>query len=160
MALGASHKFAAVARSRKVGILVRLRALFTAAHLPLVEGVARSDGVLISGHSHAHFLLVEQWAPHCLLSLLAGRRCVDHLLRLKQELVDSACAVNRGPATHPVHVVRLDWHLLRVDELIDHGLARGWLTKPAVIRPLRVVSHHHLLSRGSRSELRLDLATA
>ena len=74
------HEFASVARRRKVGVLVRLGALFAAAHLALVERVARSYRVLVGWHRHADLALLKQRTSHGLLGLLAARWCIYHLL--------------------------------------------------------------------------------
>ena len=76
------HEFASVARRCKVGVLVRLRALFAAAHLALVERVARRYRVLVGRHRHTDLALLKQWTSHGLLGLLAARWCIYHLLRL------------------------------------------------------------------------------
>lgn len=112
-----AHELPSVpARRTEVRVLVRLRALLAPAHLALVESVAGGDGVLVGRHRD-DLALLEHGAPHRLLRLLATRRRVDHLLRLQQQLVH-----RRAPA-HPVHVVRVYRHLLRVDELVDERLA-------------------------------------
>ena len=51
-----------------------------------------------------------------------------------------------------MHIVRVHGHLLRVDEFVHHWLAIGRLRmghQSAMVRPLRVVAHGHLLGRGS-----------
>ena len=134
-----THEFASVARRRKVGVLVRLGALFAAAHLALVERVARRDRVLVGGHRHADFALLEQRTSHRLLGLLAARRRIYHLLRLEQQLVDSVLALNGCPTAHPMNIIRVHWHLLWIDELVDHGFASGGLgvrDKATVVRAL------------------------
>lgn len=108
----------------EVCVLVRLRSLLAAAHLSLVERVARSDSVLVGRHRH-DLALFEHRAPHRLLGLLAARRGVDHLLRLEKKLVDAGLAFDGRSTAHAMHVVRIDRHLLRIDELVDHRLAGG-----------------------------------
>lgn len=165
VALG-SHKFATLRRRRKVGVLVRLATLFTPAHLALVEGVARSDGVFVGGHSDTGLALLEHRAAHRLLRLLPRRWCIDHLLRLKEELVHAtllvAHALDGCSARHPVHIVGVHRHLLGVDELVHHRLGAsllGMAGQPTMVRTLGVVSQNHLLGRGSSCELRLNLTT-
>lgn len=126
VALG-SHELSAVARSCEVGVLVSLGPFFASTHLALVKRVTRCNRVLVRRHGHAHLALFEQRTPHRLLCLLAARWRVDHLLRLEQQLVDSVLAFDGRPATHPVHVVRVHRHLLRVYELVHHWFAVGRL---------------------------------
>jgi len=111
-----AHELACVARRTEVCVLERLRALLAPAHLTLVQSVASCDRVLISRHSY-DFAFFEHGAAHSLLGLLAAGRRIDHLLRLEEKLV------HRRPTAHPMHIVRIDRHFLRVDELIDQGLA-------------------------------------
>ena len=160
VALGSSE-VSSVARGREVSVLMGLRALLAPSHLALVEGVACRDSVLVRRHRHPDLTFLEEGTAHCLLSLLSGGRGVDHLLRLKKELVDSVLALDGCPAAHAVDVVGVHRHLLGVDELVDHWLAVGLLGvghEASVVRPLGVVTHRHLLSRGSVGELGLDLA--
>ena len=124
LALSSSHKLAAVAARRgKVGVLLSLGALFASTHLTLVKRVAGGDGILFRRHGHAYLALFQEGTPHGLLGLFSGRWRVDHLLRLKQELVDSILALNRCTTAHPMDVVRIHRHLLGIYELVDHGLA-------------------------------------
>ena len=162
LALSSSHKLAAVAARRgKVGVLLSLGTLFASTHLTLVKRVAGGDGILFRRHGHAYLAFLQEGTPHGLLGLFTGRWRVDHLLRLKQELVDSVLALNRCTTAHPMNVVRIHRHLLGIYELVDHGLAVGGLgvgDKASVVRSLRVVPDGHLLSRGSVGQFRLDLA--
>jgi len=102
---------------------VRLRSLLAAAHLSLVERVACGDCVLVSRHRSTCFALLEEGASHRLLSFLARRRCVDHLLRLEQEFVYAILAFRWSASAHPMYIVGVDGHLLRVDEFVDQRLA-------------------------------------
>jgi len=164
LALSSSHKLAAVAaRCGKVGVLLSLGTLFASTHLPLVKRVAGGDGILLRRHGHAYLALLQEGTPHRLLSLFAGRWCVDHLLRLEQELVHSVLALDWCTTAHPMDVVRIHRHFLGVYELIDHGFAVGGLRvrdKASVVGSLRVIPDGHLLSRGSVGQFRLDLAAA
>ena len=162
LALSSSHKLAAVAARRgKVGVLLSLGTLFASTHLTLVKRVAGGDGILFRRHGHAYLALLQEGTSHRLLGLLAGRWCVYHLLRLKQELVDSVLALNGCTTAHPMDVVRIHRHLLGIYELVDHGLAVGGLgvgDETSMVRSLRVVPDGHLLRGGSVSQFRLYLA--
>ena len=164
LALSSSHKLAAVAARRgKVGVLLSLGTLFASTHLTLVKRVACGDGIFFRRHGHAYLALLQEGTSHRLLGLLAGRWCVDHLLRLKQELVDSVLALDGRATAHSMHIIGVHGHLLWIDELVDHGLAvcgLGVRDEAAMVRALRVVAHRHLLSRGSIGQLWLDLAAA
>ena len=122
MALG-PHELATVARSCKVRVLVRLGSLFATSHLSLVKRVASGDGVFVSRHCNAHLAFFKEWTSHRLLSLLPARWRIDHLLRFKQKLINSVLALDWRTSAHPVHIVSIHGHLLRVDELVNHRFA-------------------------------------
>ena len=60
-----------------------------------------------------------------------------------------------------MHIVGIDGHLLRIDELVDEWLATGRLRvghQATVVGAMRVVTHGHGLRGGSRCKLWLYLA--
>lgn len=75
-----THEFSSgVSWRPEVCVLVCLRAFLSPAHLSLIERVAGRDGIFVSGHRN-NLAFFEHRATHCLLSLLATRRRIDHLL--------------------------------------------------------------------------------
>lgn len=102
---------------------MRLGSLLAAAHLSLVERVACGDCILVSRHCAACFSLLEEGASHRLLSFLARRGRVDHLLRLEQKFVHAILAFRWSASAHSMYIVGVDGHLLRVDEFVDHRFA-------------------------------------
>ena len=100
-----------------------LGAFLAAAHVALVKSVARSNGILVSRHCNAYFALLKKRRAHGLLRLLSRWWSVNHLLRLKEQFIDSILSFNGSPTAHPVHIVGIDGHLLRIDELVDEWLA-------------------------------------
>jgi len=171
-AVATERVLAALARI-EVGLLLGGRTLLSAAHLALVEGVASSEGVLLNGN----LALLEEGAPHGLLGLLAGGGRVDHLLRLEQNVVHPAVlALDRSTSAHPVHVVRVHRHFIRVDELVASllvgdgsdartsvrgGRHRNELGSVGALGAIRVLTHSHLLgSCRVVRQLGLDLSSS
>ena len=140
-------------------ILIRLLASTTGRRTSvLIQGIARGEAVFFVGlHSTGriasnHLLLVassaeaaslalivfEHGGAHTLFSLLARGWRVDHLLTLKQDVVDAARGVNRHATAHAMNVVVcVHWHF-------------SWVNKFAVatrtLETSRATAHYLLLN--------------
>lgn len=106
---------------------------------------SRQHAVAARPHCAAAALLIQIRASHCLLRLLSGRWCVNHLLALKQYLVDSWVSSGhllelRNAVVVGGTVVGLQHLLLLVDELVRllshcaHGVvseaaAHSWIVE-------------------------------
>ena len=116
------NKFATMAGRVEVCILMCLRAFLASAHLSLIKCVICGNSVFVSWHSHTYLAFFEEWTSHGLLGTFTRRWSVDHLLRLKQKLIDTRLAkrIDQGDWTktssmaRSLRVISMDNHLLIV----------------------------------------------
>lgn len=87
----------------------------------LKRSVVHCERILIRslGSNAGCFLFIDHWTSHSLFCLFSGRRSINHLLALEEDIVHSWRGVYWHASTNSVDVVCAHRNFWRVDKLVN-----------------------------------------